>query len=143
MRRPTSDIEAHAWHQSAIAGENPQIIGSEPQAGWYRRRLVTGGPWVPARIWWHQVVDPDTGELTEPETLRCEVDERERDPFDQWGWLADNPITWVQFNEMLAAKAWAGSNDPTNPILTPKQPVDLARRPVLPPKPPQGGLFHG
>lgn len=141
MRRPTSPDEAYAWHRAAVAGENPVIVGSEPQPGWYRRRLITGGPWVAARIWWHQVVDPATGELTEPEELQCEVDEKDRDPFDQWGWLADNPISAVRYCEMIAKKQWAGSNDPTNPVLNPEQPVDLARRPVLPPKPVAGGLF--
>lgn len=141
MRRPTSHEKAYAWHRAALAGEDPIIVGSEPQAGWYRRKLISVGPWVPARIWWHQVVDPDTGELLEPEELYCDVDEKYRDPFDQWGWLSNNPISESRFNEMIQRKHWAGSNDPTNPILNPERAVDLSARPTLPPKPVAGGLF--
>jgi hypothetical protein len=103
--------------------------------------MVKDGPWVPAAIWWKQEICPVNGDLLSPEILLCTVNERDCDPYREWAWLASNPISEADFNEMIERKDWAGSNDPTNPVLNPEQPVDLARRPVLPPKPVTGGLF--
>lgn len=75
----------------------------EPQAGWYRTRLVKGGPYVPARIWWEQEID-EAGELLAQPVIRCEIDGRRRDPVQAWSWLASRPISEGEYMQMLSGR---------------------------------------
>jgi hypothetical protein len=75
-----------------------------PEAGWFRRRLIPKGPWVPARIWIEPPeTDAETGEVTAPERMLCEVDGKRVDVFRAWTWLGQNPISEDQFMDMKAA----------------------------------------
>lgn len=103
------------------------ITANDPIPGHYKRRLVKGGPMVPARIY---VIDGDRdqdGELDSDQTLACEVwDERgpvRQDPFDQWSYLAGNPITEAEFKSMTAVFRWAAGT--SAPEGKPSEPVDL------------------
>lgn len=129
MRRPTPLMVLYRWHTAAMRGQAPEIHEGEPQAGWFRTRLVKAGPWVPARIWWEQPIDPETGELTGPETLRCTVRLEQRDPFRVWTWLAGNPISRADYLRLVDEIARCEREDPTNPVLFPEQPINLTRRP--------------
>lgn len=109
-RKPTPDDKLYAWHTQmlahmATAGTNrggPRITESEPQCGWYMRRLIKDGPYHPARIFVERDTDPETGDLISDEKIRCEVDGQRRDPFREWTWLASRPITEDQYMDMLA-----------------------------------------
>lgn len=92
----------YAWHRAAIAGDNPPRHEGLPECGWYRTRLVKGGPWVPVRIWCQQKVDQMTGELTAPEEFRCEADGMRRDPARMWTFLT--PITRADFEALSARR---------------------------------------
>jgi len=102
IRQPSTKARLYAWHRAAVAGENPPRHEGLPECGWYRTRLVKGGPWVPVRIWCEQEVDPQTGELTAPEVLRCEVDGMLRDPARAWTFL--RPITRAEFEALSARR---------------------------------------
>ncbi|MEM6623887.1 MAG: hypothetical protein AAF674_16795 [Pseudomonadota bacterium] len=132
IRQPTTREAQYAWHSASLVNNRTPVDPDQPQCGWFRCRLVRGGPWVPARIWMVQVVDEDTGELTEPEWLRCEVNGQSRDVFRAWERLASNPIPRDRYEQMLDFIDWAGSNDPMHPVLNPTRPVDLSSRPVGP-----------
>lgn len=85
MRQPTPEDQSLAWWRDAVTfGETSRHDG-EPQAGWFKRRMVKGGPWVPVRIWLHQSIDPETGELDEPEILMAE----------QNGWTINPATIWT------------------------------------------------
>lgn len=127
IRQPTNLHAALEWHRRALAGDSPPVHEDAPQCGWYRRRFVPGGPWVPARIWIHQVLDPETGELAEPEMMLCEVNGREVGAMHEWTWLAKNPITEEQFDRMTQKRLWAEHHDPMNPILRPDRPMESGR----------------
>ena len=101
-RSPTSHSRAYSWHRDALAGKKPQIT-HEPECGWFRRKLVKGGPFVPARIFYEQPVDETTGELIGDEVMRCEVDGKRRVPDDEWTWLASDPISQEEFLAMSAS----------------------------------------
>ena len=103
---------------------NPEIT-TEPKCGWYRRRLVRGGAWVPCRIWLDQPTDPETGELMGDERLRCEVAGKERDPEEEWLRLADHPIPKAEFDYMVATSRWANKHAPDEPEANPQEKVDL------------------
>ena len=62
--------------------------------------MVRGGPFVPARIWLEREICPEMGELACDEKLRCEIDGAPRDPFREWVWLAKNPISKAEFDEL-------------------------------------------
>lgn len=123
MRRPTPNDVAWAWYRATMAGRAPPIH-HEAQCGYFKRRLVRGGPWVPARIWLEATVDDD-GELTAPERLRCQVDGREQDPEEAWLWLADHPIEESEYRFMVAQTIWVKNHAPTEPEAAPQRPMDI------------------
>lgn len=130
VREPTAIHAAYAWWRAALAGEKPPIHDGDPKPGFYRRRMVRHGPWVPVRIWLEQPVDGETGELTGDETLRCEVDGRAADPGHQWTYVAGQPISESDFNYMRQRAAWALRHAPDHPIANPNAPVDWDRAPI-------------
>lgn len=75
-----------------MRGERPETHEGEPQCGWFRTRLVKNGPFVSARIWCEQEIDPETGELCCDEVLRCEVGGERRNPARAWTFLTAIPI---------------------------------------------------
>lgn len=101
-RTPTNNNRAYAWHRAALAGEKPPIH-TTPECGWFARRLVKGGPLLPARIYFEAPVDAETGELTGDEILKCVVGGQERDPETEWLWLAERPISREKYAQMLDA----------------------------------------
>ncbi len=118
MRTPTSPEAALAWHAAALAARTdwqrknltPVGVNEDPQAGWFKRRLIKNGPWVPARIWLDQEVED--GELLAPERVLCEVDGQRRDALDQWLWLCQEPISEREFIYLTRLRAWQRVNAP-------------------------------
>lgn len=99
IRQPTPPSRAYAWHRAAIAGDAlPQHDGL-PECGWFKTRLIKGGPYVAARIWIEREIDPATGELAAPEVYRCEVDGERRDPARIWTYL--KPISREEYDRLL------------------------------------------
>lgn len=127
MRKPTSKDVAFEWWRDALLGVAPPPINEHPQCGFYKRRLVKGGPWVPAAIWIQAAVD-ESGELAGDEVMVCAVGGRKCDPVDQWGYLAAQPISEVEYRGMVAkVKSDIRSGDHL-----PWRPIDLLS--VQPPK---------
>lgn len=87
MRRPSSLKALYSWHRALIAGECPARHDSDPQCGWYKTRLVKGGPWIPVEIRCERDIDPETGELTSDERLIAYVEGKPRDPHPMWSFL--------------------------------------------------------
>ncbi|ANH49066.1 hypothetical protein [Tritonibacter mobilis] len=100
IRQPSTLSQLYAWHRAAVAGENPPRHDGDPQCGWYKRRLIKGGPWVPVRIYIDREIDPVTGELTCDERLRIEVEGLDGgDPIEHWTYLT--PISRDEFNHLV------------------------------------------
>lgn len=133
IRRPTPREVAYRWHSEALKGalgDDVDYFGDEPQCGWFKRRLVKGGPFVPARIWLDQCIDPETGELVADEVMLCEVDGQWADAEAQWPWLCANPISEAEYDYMTARRAYAAVWSPDDPAATPHKAVDWLRVPV-------------
>jgi hypothetical protein len=128
MRQPTPFSEQYAWHRAALAGDEPEVTAT-PQAGWFKRRLVKGGPWVACRLWWDQPID-DLGELCGDETLQCEVAGRWADPEDAWLWLAANPISEQEFKYLTALAEHCERHEPAHPSANPRQAIDHLHTPL-------------
>ncbi|KEP68834.1 hypothetical protein DL1_08680 [Thioclava dalianensis] len=104
MREPTPIMELYAWHRAALAGEDPPLHDGQPECGWFKTKLVKGGPWVAARIWVEREIDPETGELAQPETYRCEIDGERRNAENAWSRVCKNPITRGEHDALIAMK---------------------------------------
>jgi hypothetical protein len=87
------------WWRRALAGEPVTIRDGEPQPGYYRTKLVKGGPWVPARIWVEREFDED-GEQVNEDKFRCVIGDAEADPMQKWVWLSGHPISLADYKQM-------------------------------------------
>jgi hypothetical protein len=127
IRRPSSFARLHDWHRRAVAGEAVATHDGLPHAGWYKRKLVKGGPWVPVRIYVERETCPETGDLTAPERLAMEVEgiRSDRDPADDFTWLT--PISRSEYDWLMDARLrdtrFADS----------RAPIDLSDKPTPPP----------
>ena len=130
MRRPTPVGVLHAWHAAALRGLSPANDGT-PRCGWYKRRLVRGGVFVPARIWMVQDICPETGELLSDEVLRCDVNGCSADPEEAWTWISGHPVTEQEFRYLAARIDFAIRHEPHDPFATPSRPIDLNQTPVM------------
>ena len=130
MRRPTPVAGLHAWHAAALRGLGPANDGT-PRFGWYKRRLVRGGVFVPARIWMVQDICPETGELLSDEVLRCEINGIAADPEEAWTWISGHPVTEQEFRYLAARIDFAIRHEPHDPFAMPSRPIDLNRTPVM------------
>ena len=129
MRNPTPPHIALAWWRAALDGQ-ARITNDEPQCGFFKRRLVKGGAWVPARIWLDAEVDPETGELLTDERYQCEVNGQYADPFDAWPWLCAHPISEAEYRYMEALREHARMNEPDHPAADPRKPINHLKTPL-------------
>ena len=133
MRTATPRDVAYRWHTDALKGvygDGEAPHPDEPQPGWYKRTLVRGGVFVPARVWIDADIDIGTGELLSPETLLCEVDGMRRDAYDEWSWLCRHPISEAEFTYLTRLRAHAQQHEPDLPIANPRRPVDWLKAPL-------------
>lgn len=130
IRRPTPLTELYAWHSAILAGHRPLTPVGEPQPGWFKRRLIKGGVFVPARIWLEQEIDEITGELMADERLLCEVAGERRDPDEEWTWLAGHPISEAEFDYMTATRSWAAWHAPNAPEANPRRALNHLTTPI-------------
>ena len=91
IRQPSTMAQLYDWHKKAVNGDAPPVHDGIPECGWFKTKLVKGGPWVPVRIWCEREVCPLTGELLSPEILRCEADGQRRNPERLWTFLTPIP----------------------------------------------------
>ena len=124
MRMPTPPSKALKWWKSAVSGENPPRHDGLPECGYYRTRLVKGGPFVAARIWLEREIDPATGELSAPEEYRCEIDGMPRNAANAWTYL--EPITREEYDALLHRRLMIPSMQAS------MAKVDLIAAPILP-----------
>lgn len=125
MRQPSTFSQLYRWHTAAVAGLNPPMHDGFPEAGYYKRRLVKKGPWVPVRIFIEREIDPETGELASDEVLRIEVDGVVRgDPAHHWTYL--KPISRQEFQALT-------EEHETNDLMKATHAaIDLSQHAILP-----------
>ena len=129
MRRPTDLYAAFQWWRDALAGKRP-VITTEPEPGFYRRRLVKGGPWVGVAIWIEQEIG-DEGDLLTDETLACARDGLTADPDEEWSYCAGNPITEEEYRYLCDRSKWAASYAPETPEARPTKSINLGELPPI------------
>lgn len=126
---PTPHAELYDWHTRALRGIEP-VNDGEPRCGWFKRKMVKGGVFVPARIWMFQDIDAATGELLSDEMLQCEVNGRWADPEDAWSWICSNPITEQEYRYLEARIQHATVHEPDDAFADPRKPIDMNKTPL-------------
>lgn len=126
MRRPSTFTETYAWHRAAVADPNTERHDGFVEAGWFKLKRVSGGPWVPAEIRLVQVTDPDTGELAEPERFTATVDGLPANPVAIWSRVV--PITRAEYLRLVERQR---TDDRFAASMVP---YDISAQPTLPPR---------
>lgn len=98
IRQPSSMRSLYAWHRAAVAGEAPPRHDGIPEAGWFKTRIVRGGPFVPVEIMVERQIDIETGELASDERLVAIVEGQSRNPASLWTHLT--PISRDEFEAL-------------------------------------------
>ena len=109
----------------------PQI--DQPVAGYYRTRLVRGGPWCAVRIWYGPTHDPETSEpLDRSAHWQATVNGIEQDAYEIWPWCCDKPIDEAEFRYLTGLSAHAKTWEPSAPEAQPTKRIDFNRtKPVF------------
>ena len=111
----------------------------KPQPGLFKMRLVRGGPWVAARIFYEPATDPLTGEaLDRSYYWRATIDGRlikepSTDPFEadvDRVWIYGRPIDQAEFDHLSGVSTWAKEHSPTSPEAEPGKAVNLLTVPI-------------
>lgn len=130
MRQIFSDSDLLAWHRNAMLGvlgdDVPQV--DEPQVGWFKRKMVRHGPWVPVRIWLYQPIED--GCLVGDAKLQAEVNGKMASAEQEWTHVMSHPISEAIYNYMTKDIDWAVTYSPDEPKANPYEAVDWQRVPI-------------
>ena len=96
----------------------------QPEPGYYKRRLVGGGPWVAVRFYL------EDGEMrVEVDGTTHRADGQRHDPHELW------PLSWPSTEEeykfFAQVREWAKRFAPHHPAARPRERIDLG---ALPPR---------
>ncbi|MDP2047601.1 MAG: hypothetical protein Q8K33_01725 [Cypionkella sp.] len=87
IRQPTPAKVLFQWWNAALNGMNPPVHDGDAQCGFYKTKLVKGGPYAAVEIKIVRDVDLDTGELTAPERFIAICDGERRNAARLWTYL--------------------------------------------------------
>lgn len=119
------------WH--GIPKDGVTALGEiprDPQDGYFKTRLVRGGPCVPARIFRDEEKDFVTGKLTGFDIVKCEINGKAKNPLREWLQLARMPITKADFDHRVAVSDWAKKYDPNSSEANEDRAIDWLTQPL-------------
>jgi hypothetical protein len=110
-----------------MSAPQPLPVFSDPiktAPGFFKLRLVKGGPEVPARLWREEERD-DLGRLVADVRYFAEIDGEPCDPANppRWPWTRIEEPAWRYLTDL---GAWARQHAPNDPQANPMLPVRLA-----------------
>ena len=126
MRKPSTFMQSHSWWLDALAGKESPRHDGLPECGYYRMKLVKGGPWVPVQVKLSQDIEFDTGELAAPERYIAVYEDRNVDAALIWDRL--DPISHIEF---IRLKTRIGRDERLQARMVK---LDLTQAPTRPPK---------
>jgi hypothetical protein len=112
-----------------------------PEPGFFKMRLVRGGPWVAALIWRPcPMILPQPSEMTpaledwcfpteRPRLLRATISEDEASPNEVWE--RGSRISPREYQKLLDVHRYAVAYAPHEPEANPRRKVDLGRQPSI------------
>jgi 5'-3' exonuclease len=116
------------WREELFVSGQP--LPAVPPCGFYRTRIVRGGPWVPARIWREPYLDPDTGADSGKDVLRCEINGKDKDAMAVYPWLCRHPTKESEFQFQVADFDHAKNYRPDDPKATPAAAIEITKQPA-------------
>jgi hypothetical protein len=105
--------------------ERPRQI-DKPEPGFFKMRLVSKGPLVPARI--HRVDDAWAAEINGIAQVPGHT-EPERAAGVMQIWQSAERIDEAEYDYLLKLSWWAKEHDPAHPLASPTQPINVNRMP--------------
>ena len=100
MRTPTPDSDLYLWWASALKDPSLERHEGEPQCGWYKRKAVKNGPWVPCEIVCKREIED--GALVSDETFVAILHDGAEIDADKI-WLFVTPITFREWKQRMAS----------------------------------------
>jgi len=105
-------------------------MSDEPEVGFFKTKLVSGGPWVAVHIWDGPPTDPLTGEtLDRSWRLQALVNDEPEDPTTIWP--GPVPIPQEEYDYLLTVRAWALEHNPDDPAAAPRRRIDMNKLPPI------------
>lgn len=96
------------------------IDATEPEGGFYRMRLVRGGPLVGIRLWYGQPLEPWTREaMDRAHCWNAEANGKFVELDRVWPVCAGDPIDEREYKFLTARTAYAEKHDGYDPAATP------------------------
>ncbi len=98
-----------------------------PQPGFYKRRLIKGGPFIGVMVWQSCPFHWQDGEMTVDRSrpLLCLVNGEHANAHDQWSWVAGSRVTEAEYRFLMADAAHASEYRPTAPRARPREKIDM------------------
>ncbi len=107
--------------------------------GFYKARLVRGGPWVPVKTWYEDGDrDPETGELLSDQILRGLLGDT---PFDPFGPLKDGrtqdfrdfarKVDRAEYERLLGGAHQDVAAGRETPRTRPREAIDMHKEPSI------------
>lgn len=123
VRLPHVPAPLQWWTKVNKKGDRTPYV-EQVQDGFFKRRLVRGAAWVPARIWREIEKDFVTDKETGFDIVRCEVDGKPRNALQQWDALQRFPISKADFDYLVANASWAKKYAPDSSAANPLRTID-------------------
>lgn len=110
------------------SGFDPDV----PVAGYYRRRMVSGGIYVGVRIWHGAPLDPVTGEeMDRSHRWQAQVNGQPIDIERVWPSCARDPIDEREYHYLCSLQRWGADHAPDSAIADPTRRVDPLSSEIL------------
>ena len=96
--RERSPFALHLRHMLLMTKDLP--LNDTPVEGYYRLKLVRGGPPLGVKIWWA----PKAGAEDRTPQWQCLVNGTEADVWEIWPWVGGREITEADYQKLLPQK---------------------------------------
>lgn len=100
-------MATYDYWRNALAGTFGSVHDSDPQPGFYRKRTMRSGPFVPVAIWEHD------GKMI------ALVDGKQADADDIWTYVCQHPVTEEAYRARSEGKPWPDEDAAVTESLVP------------------------
>ena len=113
---------------AAVAGS---VDVSQPVAGYYRMKLISGGVLVGIKLWYGPPTDPDTGEeMDRSWRWQAHANGRYIDFDRAWPKCTGDPVDEQEYRYLSSLQEWGERHAPTSPEANPQKRIDWLTAPL-------------
>ena len=118
MTRHHPDVIPCGWRDDGVP-DPEEAFGDEPCLGWWKAKLVRGGPFVAVWFW------------REGQDFKCLVDGEPADPYKTWPLWGAVEIDQAEYDRLRARADHAKQYEPGRPEANPHKRVKLRELPPI------------